>query len=181
MSIEFETARCRLRPFRVTDLQAFAAYRSDPEVARYQSWSSYSHDEAVALYEDLAGKPFGLSGHWYQIAVADKANDHLLGDVALHFLDAQSVEVGFTMSPGVQRQGYGREALLGLVNHVFSALGCERISAVTDVRNTASIRVLESVGFERLPQVRPVEFKGHSGQEYDYLLSRDQWLRREGI
>ena len=33
---EIVTARLRLRPFRREDLQAFVAYRREPEVARYQ-------------------------------------------------------------------------------------------------------------------------------------------------
>jgi len=37
---EIVTERLSLRPFRVDDLAAFVAYRSDPEVARYQSWDS---------------------------------------------------------------------------------------------------------------------------------------------
>lgn len=179
MSIEFETERCRLRPFRLADLLAFAAYRADPEIAQYQSWSDYSYDDALALYEDMAGKPFGLHGHWYQIAVADKENDRLLGDVALHFVDRQTVEVGFTMSPGVQRRGYGREVLRGLVDTVFASLAPERIVAVTDAKNIASIRVLEAIGFEREALVRTVEFKGQPGQEYDYVYLRKTWLARQ--
>jgi len=38
---EIVTERLSLRPFRVDDLAAFVAYRSDPEVARYQSWDTY--------------------------------------------------------------------------------------------------------------------------------------------
>jgi len=36
--IEIATERLILRAFQADDLEAFVAYRSDPEVARYQSW-----------------------------------------------------------------------------------------------------------------------------------------------
>lgn len=53
-----QTARCWLRYFKETDLPAFAAYRADPAVAQFQSWTSYSYDDAMALYQDLTGKAF---------------------------------------------------------------------------------------------------------------------------
>jgi RimJ/RimL family protein N-acetyltransferase len=49
MAVVFELVaeRLRLRPFEPGDLPAFVAYRSSPEVARYQSWdSSYSMADA---------------------------------------------------------------------------------------------------------------------------------------
>jgi RimJ/RimL family protein N-acetyltransferase len=33
-----ESERLMLRPFQEADIEPFAAYRSDPEIARYQSW-----------------------------------------------------------------------------------------------------------------------------------------------
>lgn len=39
--IYFETERLICRAFERADLQAFTAYRADPEVARYQSWQDY--------------------------------------------------------------------------------------------------------------------------------------------
>ena len=36
--LPFATPRLRLRSFQAADAPAFAAYRSDADVARYQSW-----------------------------------------------------------------------------------------------------------------------------------------------
>ena len=50
MAAEIVTERLRLRPFQVDDLEASVAYRSDPEVARYQSWDdSYSMTDAQSF------------------------------------------------------------------------------------------------------------------------------------
>ena len=174
---EIETERCRLRLFRETDLKSFAAYRSDAEVARYQSWLTYSYADALALYADLSAKPFGLKGEWYQIALVDKATDELLGDLALHFVAAGVAEVGFTIAPCFQGKGYGKEGLRGLLGYLFDDLGYRLVLAVTDARNLASIGVLESVGFEREPGVpRKVMFKGEWGEEFDYLYPSDKWV-----
>jgi RimJ/RimL family protein N-acetyltransferase len=38
--LEIVTERLVLRPLQLDDAPAFAAYRSDPNVARYQSWDT---------------------------------------------------------------------------------------------------------------------------------------------
>lgn len=61
------TGRLVLRRFQESDLGAFLAYRNDPEVARYQSWTSCSREEAEAI---LAGHEApGTPGEWTQIAL----------------------------------------------------------------------------------------------------------------
>lgn len=173
-----ETNRCQLRYFREADLNAFTAYRSEPEVARFQSWESYSHEEAVALYKDVKGKAFGLIGQWYQIAIADKATDELIGDLALHFVEPKLLEIGFTISPRYQGKGYGKEAVQGLLAHLFKELDFEKVVATTDAKNIASIKLLEALGFEREVDARSVIFKGEPGEEFDYFCLREVWLLR---
>ncbi len=173
-----QTARCRLRCFKETDLPAFAVYRADPAVARFQSWTTYSYDDAMALYQDVTGKAFALTGQWYQIAIADRQTDALLGDLALHFVGSGVVEIGFTISPIYQRQGYAKEALDGLLAYIFDVLQAGKVVAVTDANNKPSIALLESTGFERAGPVRAVVFKGEACEELDYCCLREQWLLR---
>lgn len=171
------TERCVLRWFRESDLEAFTAYRSVPEIARYQGWSSFSYADALELYRDLSNKPFGIDGEWYQIALADKQSDALIGDLALHFVEPGIAEVGFTVAPAHQGRGYAREGLHALLGYLFDALEYEWVLAVTDVKNLASIGVLESVGFERAPgEPRKLIFKGEPGEEFDYSMTRKGWL-----
>jgi len=54
---EVITDRLRLRPFQTSDLPAFAAYRSHPAVARYQSW-----DETYSMTEASTGLKSPVSG-----------------------------------------------------------------------------------------------------------------------
>src|SRR3712207_8217250 len=48
-----ESERLILRRFKASDLAPFLAYRNDPEVARYQTWDSYTEREAAAMIEEL--------------------------------------------------------------------------------------------------------------------------------
>ena len=75
MTAEILTERLRVRPFQADDLEAFVSYRSDPEVARYQSWDrSYSMADAEAFLTSQRGLEFGRLGEW--AATGDRRARH---------------------------------------------------------------------------------------------------------
>jgi RimJ/RimL family protein N-acetyltransferase len=71
-------ARLTLRRFIETDLDLFLAYRHDPIVARFQSWSMLSEDEAIAFIREMSTAPIGIPGEWFQIAIALRQFDQLI-------------------------------------------------------------------------------------------------------
>ena len=171
-----QTPRLRLRGFRREDLASFRAYRDDPDVARYQSWSSYSATDAEAFFEVQRGLSFGQPDTWYQIALAERDSDALLGDCALHFLADRQVELGFTLSPAHQRQGLMSEATRALLGFLFGSFGTHRVSATADTRNDSCVRLLERLGFRREGHFRENQrFKGEWGDVYLYALLASEW------
>jgi RimJ/RimL family protein N-acetyltransferase len=141
------TERLGLRRFTTADAEVFGAYRSLPEVARYQSWDApVSRTEALALVEQFAqGDP--TAPGWFQYAI--DLDGVLIGDVGLNLHDnLMQAELGFTVSPAYQRHGYATEAVRGLLDQLFGERNLHRVSAECDARNTASARLLERVGFQ---------------------------------
>jgi RimJ/RimL family protein N-acetyltransferase len=144
------TERLRLRPFCADDLPAFVAYRSEPEVARYQSWdTSYSMADAerfLASQRDLA---LGTPGAWVQLAAVDRRSGALCGDCAVRVDTEQpaTAEVGVTFAPAHQGSGLATEALAAVVSVLFGEHGLHRVYAETDDRNVAVHRLLERLGF----------------------------------
>ena len=109
----FETSRLlRPRPSRAGTSAAFAAYRADPDVARYQSWSDFTLADAEAFVASLQGDEPGVPGDWFQIALESKTDGVLVGDLALH-VDAdepRQAEVGFTLAREQQGKGYAHRS-----------------------------------------------------------------------
>jgi RimJ/RimL family protein N-acetyltransferase len=169
--------RCKLRLFTEQDLPVFAGYRADVSVARFQSWSSYSLDDAKRLYASLASTVFGVPDTWYQIAIAARQDDSLLGDCALHFLeDSQQVEIGFTLAPQHQGKGLAREAVTLLLDYVFAGLGKHRVVAITDAENHPAKRLLLGLGFRQEAYfVKNVFFKGRWGDECLFACLASEW------
>jgi len=76
-----------IRPFKRKDLETLAKYRSQEIVAKYQSWTNYTYQDAVELFESMDYSTFGNEGSWYQLAISSVDSDELVGDLAVHFID----------------------------------------------------------------------------------------------
>ncbi len=61
------------------------------------------------------------------------------------FLDCP--DLGFAFLPNYLNQGYGYEAASACLDYGFSQLGLQRLCAITQPDNAASVRLLEKLGF----------------------------------
>src|SRR3712207_1799857 len=80
---KIETERLVLRRLREEDPGGFMAYLNDPEVARYQSWVSYTEEQARAVIERGKGVEPGTPGEWFTFAAELRETGELVGHVAL--------------------------------------------------------------------------------------------------
>jgi len=173
------TPRLRLRGLLPTDVAAFADYRASPEVARFQSWEPYDYARAVTFVAAQTGVPIPAPpGTWVQIGIALATTDELVGDCALclHADEPRVAEVGITLAPRHQGQGYATEALRALLTYCFQTLALHRVVAITDSQNTASAQLLARAGMRREAHFRQnIWFKGAWGDEYLYAALRAEW------
>ena len=142
------TERLRLRRSRPGDARAISAYRSDPEVHRYQGWERTDVRGVLAEIEEMAERAPGEPGGWVQFSVEELRGGRLVGDVGLSAVDGEPgvIKIGYTIAPGCQGRGYATEAVSALVEYAFEALGADLVRAHASAENTASIRVAEKLG-----------------------------------
>jgi aminoglycoside 6'-N-acetyltransferase len=183
MDLRLETDRLILRSFQDEDLQPFVAYRSDPEVARYQGWEApYSPAKAAKFIEELKQTRPGQPGEWCQIAITLKTTGQMIGDCAFHVLaeDPQQAEIGFTLARAYQGQGYATEAVIRLLAYLFDDLKLHRVRAFCDAENLASARLLERVGLRREGHlIENLWFKGRWASEYSYAILNWEWKAKQ--
>lgn len=176
---KMETGRLVLRRLADGDLGAFMDYLNDPEVARYQSWESYTEGQAREAIERQKGLEPGTPGQWFTFAAELKETGLLVGHVALSVKadEPRQAEVGFTFARGHQGRGLAREAAEGVLDYAFGVLGLHRVVAVTDCENVRSVALLERLGMRREGHfVENIWFKGAWGSEYQYAVLRREWL-----
>jgi RimJ/RimL family protein N-acetyltransferase len=180
---EILTERLMLRPFQAADLAAFAAYRSHPDIARYQSWDSpYSMADTESFLDSQRGLTFGQPGAWLQLAMVDRETAALHGDCAVRVLVDQpaTAELGVTLAPASQAKGLATEALTAVVKELFEEHDMHRVFAETDDRNVAVHRLFERLGFRR--EARLIEadwFKGEWSTLRVYALLNREWRERQ--
>jgi RimJ/RimL family protein N-acetyltransferase len=149
------TRRVAVRTFQSGDAEAFAEYRSDPEVARYQSWTPpVLLAEASAFITEFASADPRAPG-WFQYAVELRDSAALIGDIGVNLHDnLMQADIGFTFGLPYQGYGYATEAVRCLLAHLFRECGVRRVSAECDSRNVRSARLLQRLGFKQEGHLR---------------------------
>jgi RimJ/RimL family protein N-acetyltransferase len=180
--LPLHTGRLTLRAFTPADAPVFAAYRNDPEVARYQDWAlPVSHCDAEAFVAEQRSVTGPELGAWVQLAVEHAGE--LAGDLAVHLDDTgELATIGYTLRSGHQGRGLAREAVSALVDALLEHAGVHRIAATTDPRNIASARLLEDLGFRYEGQAKAAALVRGAWEDDDrYALlraDRQDWLAR---
>ena len=167
----------RLRRFEAADLAAFQHYRSDPELARFQSWSVMTDGAARGFIDEMAEVSELRPGDWIQIAIADAASNRLIGDVGMHLSEhGCEGELGFTLCREAHGQGHASAAARLATGLFFRCSMVELVLGVTDARNTPSVGVLVRSGFEKVREQQAV-FKGEHCTEVVFACRRPEVSR----
>jgi RimJ/RimL family protein N-acetyltransferase len=137
-----ETPRLVLRHLTNRDLAAHLAMRADPLTRRYQGFPRrYGALEALAFFAWMQARDPAAGGGWFNLCIAERADDRHAGDVALKAADGVAM-LGVTLERRVRGRGYATEALGALMTWL-AARGIARFTAEVDARNAASIALVE--------------------------------------
>lgn len=167
-----QTARLLIRPFCPDDLLALHDLHRRSEVVRYVSWAAHAGlEDAVLLLETRMAVPgLRLDGDKLVLAVTDRQDSRLLGEVALILNDRALLqgEIGFILHPDHHGRGYAFEAARAMLDIGFSAAGLRRIIGRCDARNAASAGLMEKLGMRREAHFRQSEWV--KGEWIDRLI-----------
>ena len=154
------------------------AFRSDPEVARYQAWAPESLADSRRFIENLQPVAFNTPGTWFQFGIRLRDPRLLIGDLGVHFpVDVpRQAEIGFTLAPAHQGRGLAMEAVSGLLDHLFASVHLHRVTASVDPKNLRSIRLLRRIGMRREARFREsLWFKGGGADDVVFAILDWEW------
>jgi len=178
---EIRTQRLRLAPLVESDALAMYEYRSDPEVCRYQSFEPGALLDVKAFIAGLQSNSFDAPGTWFQFAIRHKELDYLIGDIGVHCMadDPHQAEIGFTVGPRHQGQGFGTEAVSSILGHLFDSTRKHRVFASVDPRNVPCIALLKRVGMRQEAHFRKsLWFKGEWVDDMVFGMLESEWKGR---
>ncbi|MCB0122123.1 MAG: GNAT family N-acetyltransferase, partial [Caldilineaceae bacterium] len=175
---QLTTERTLIRRFRAEDVADLYAIRSDPTVAKFQSWEDINEEALRHFVQAMHEATPGTPGEWFQFAIALRTTGELIGDCGIHILaeDSRLGELGYTLGRRFQGQGLAYEAVAAILTYVFTTLNLHRIAAIVDVRNRSSVKLLERLGFRREGKTHQAFWnKGEWVDEYLYAMTGRRW------
>lgn len=163
------TARLHLRRREPADAEALFATMSDAAAMRW--WSRAPFASVAELREYFT--PFE---EWRAWAITLPGASGTIGFVSAGRRRAGVAEIGYLLAREHGGHGYAREAVAGVIDHLFATEGHRRVFADTDPDNARSIRLLEALGFRREGLLR-AEWETHIGVRDSVILGllADEW------
>ena len=181
--ITLETPRLRLRPWRETDLDSFAALNADPRVMKFFP-ALLTPEESDATAARIATF-FEQNGYGFW-ALEEKGGAPFMGYVGLgvpryEMPFSPCIEIGWRLAHEFWGRGYAREAANASLDFGFGNLKLDEIVSFTATINQRSWRVMEAIGMKRSPDEdfnHPALAEGHPLQRHVlYRISRSDWQK----
>ncbi|HLY62759.1 MAG TPA: GNAT family N-acetyltransferase [Terriglobia bacterium] len=141
-----ETNRLLITAWDPQDWKAFYTVSSDPDVMKYigkgDPWSAERTEQFVnGQIENFDRLGFCL---W---KLTDKPTRALIGFCGLQHLDESlEIEIGWWLAKAFWGKGLATEAAMAVLRYGFDTIALERIVAIAQPANRASIRVMEKLG-----------------------------------
>jgi RimJ/RimL family protein N-acetyltransferase len=173
------TSRLVIRPLQTDDAGDLAERRSDPRVARYQSWAlPYPPARAQQLVDRVVAMDGPQDEAWWMAAIVEADGRASVGDVAVHLTsEGRTAEIGYTLSPDHWGRGFATEAVEAMVEYLFDGFGVTRVFGMIHPDNVASARVLERCGLVYEGQTRRSYWVGDEcTDDRLYGMTRPDWV-----
>jgi [ribosomal protein S5]-alanine N-acetyltransferase len=179
--MELETPRLVIRPHTRDNLEALVRWNTDPVIHRLSDDDAAPPD-ALAVEATLARWLEVVRKDVLHLALHLKASGRCIGFGDLGLIDHhhRRCMVGLVIGErALWGQGYGREALGGLLRLAFDRLRLRRVGAQVYAFNERSLRLFEAAGFTREGVLRGnVEKDGAPADEVVFGMLREEWEAR---
>jgi RimJ/RimL family protein N-acetyltransferase len=125
----------------------FHGYATDPEVTRYLVWQPHKSLADTRAFLRACMDDWRAQSR-FPWAITRESDGNSIGMIDLRPA-GHMAEVGYVLARGEWGKGYMTEALTAVVEAALALPGIYRVSAVCDVENVASARVMEKAGLLR--------------------------------
>ncbi len=165
-----QTERLFLRHFHILDQEPMYRVFGDAEVMRFgdgvqtKAWVHRWLTTCLEQYYQQWG--FG------PYAVVERSQREVIGYCGLFFFPdvggQPAIELGYRFARAWWGAGYATEAARAVREFAFHTLGMQRLIAIIDPHNVASIRVAQKLGMQ---YEREVMFEGYTHPDHVYVIS----------
>jgi len=169
--------RLILEPLEIAHAEKLYLGLSETSLFKFVPGDPLSLAELTERYQRILCGPLDndieLWRNWaVRLRNVDSGDDNYIGMIETSIFPNDYAHLANFMFSSNQRQGYAHEACAAVITHERESYAIKRVVAEMDVRNTASWRLVESLGFIRTGNKLNADFfKGESSDEYLYKLT----------
>lgn len=166
-----------LRDFERGDTDDVHAIVGDDRVTYWLSFATRGRDEAQSMLEGILERQLDIPrGEFYLAITESAAPEVIIGFVRLGLMGIKAADLGYALRPEWQGRGIARVAVSRMIEFGFNDLDLHRITANIGPMNTASMRLVESLGFQREGTIRDhVHTNGAWRDSVSYSLLENEW------
>ena len=148
-TVQIETERLILKQLELTDADDLYKLVTDKEVYNNLQIPEYTGVDMAVDYISKVLTPNYQKPDFYDWGVYEKASGRLIGRVSNYKQDNElkMADLAWFNIADVRGKGYITEAVKAIIDHL-QKVGFVRIEAFADVKNHASIKVMERVGMQ---------------------------------
>lgn len=149
--LPFETQRLTLRRLAPGDWKDLLEFMSDEEMFRYTPGHPMDEDGILRWLESDPHVRLTTPEQTFCLGIALREPEKLIGFIGLRLNAPELLQARLTihLSRAFQKQGYAVEALEGVLRFCFEEIRLHRVSAASDGRNAAALKLCENVGLRR--------------------------------
>lgn len=150
-ALTLTTPRLRLREISADDWPTVLAYQQRAEYLQFYPWDSRSEQDVRQFVQMFVDWQHEEPRAKYQFAITLPDNGQLIGlcGARKKNVSATEAEIGYELNPTYWSHGYATEAARRVLNFAFGQLRVHRVWATCIAKNSASVRVLEKIGFQK--------------------------------
>ena len=174
-----KTPRLVLRQARPEDMQRLFHVAQDEDVMRHFGTEPFESEQqaldAIAWQQRIWAEGTGI--RW---VITEPDHDAFIGDVGYFKYERQHrrAEVGYLLAKAYWRRGLMTEAMTAVLDYGFASMDLNRVEALVDPRNAASVGLVHKLGFAQEGLLRDYEFeRGAFIDLYMVSLLRREWLK----
>ena len=177
-----ETPRLLLEPLEVSHAQVlYEPFQSESIYEYIPENPSASVEALTTRYQWLSSRRFPDDQEvWLNWALRERGEDRYVGTLQATVFPDATASLAYILFPVFWRQGYAKEGCGRILDLLFQDYQIHMVSAEIDTRNTASITLIESLGFQRVATTLHADFfKGATSHEYRYEYLSPSYRERQ--
>lgn len=157
----FQTSRLLVRQLTYDDFEPFHEMQSNLNVMQYASGKAQSLEENKADLKKVINHYSAENNGFWVWAIEGKSNGELIGTAAMIVDEKNEGEIGYRLLEKYWGNGFASETLKDLIDFGFEKMKLKAIYANVDMRNIASVKMLDKSILKFIGEEWNEQFQGN--------------------